>query len=194
MVVGCLIFVLIWAGIDELFELIGKYQEAKWVVLFLGVGKIINISTGAMGAIIVSSRFYIFSMYSMFFLAIITYVLNLYFIPMYKINGAALATLISLATYYSFSFFLLKIKTGLQPFTSKTILLILISAGLFYFAEKVDFGLQSFIEILLKSIIISCFYIVLIYYFNISEDINKIIRKTSEKAIKVITQRIKKSK
>ena len=57
MIVGGLLFVLIWAGIDELFKLIGGFEEAKWVIFYLGVGKFINISFGANGAIIVSSKF-----------------------------------------------------------------------------------------------------------------------------------------
>jgi len=190
LIVGCLIFILIWAGIDELFELIGKYEEAKWVVLFLGIGKIINISTGALSSIIMSSRFYLFAMYSMLFLAIVTYFLNLYFIPIYGVNGAAIATLISLFIYYFLSFLKLKVKTGLQPYSIKTILLLIVSAFLFFFANSVDFGFHPIIEILVMTIIISSIYVFLIYVLNISEEINQTIRNIFSKVRKLIARRI----
>ncbi len=190
LIVGSLIFILIWAGIDELFELIGKYEEAKWVVFFLGIGKIINISTGALSSIIMSSKYYLFAMYSMLFLAVITYFLNLYFIPIYGVNGAAIATLISLFIYYFMSFLMLKIKTGMQPYSLKTILLIVISVVLFLVTSIVDFGFHPILEILSMTVVISSIYIFLIYALRISEEMNQTIRNIIIKVGKLFARKI----
>ncbi|HIP32664.1 MAG TPA: hypothetical protein EYG86_07885 [Crocinitomicaceae bacterium] len=190
MLVGMLLFILIWAGIDELFELIGKYEEAKWVVLFLGLGKLVNISSGSHAAIIVTSKFYIFSMYGMMLLAIMTFALNLYFIPLYGINGAAIATLIALVVYNGLSILLLKIKVNLQPFTKQSIILFIISAALFYLANWMDFNWNPIIEIGVKSIILSTLFVASIYFLRVSPDMNQtirnIIRKTSKKIARVL--------
>ena len=190
LIVGCLIFILIWAGIDELFEIIGKYEEAKWVVFFLGIGKIINISTGALSSIIMSSRFYLFAMYSMLFLAVVTYFLNLYFIPIYGVNGAAIATLISLFIYYFLSLLKLKIKTGLQPYSFKTVLLLIVSVCLFLLANTIDFELNPILEILVMTSIISPVYLILIYSLRISEEMNQTMRNIISKGSKLFARKI----
>lgn len=190
MIVGGLLFVLIWAGIDELFKLIGGFEEAKWVIFYLGVGKIINISFGANGAIIVSSKFYYFAMFGMIFLAITTFVLNLIFIPLYGIEGAAIATLLALLMYNLLSFFLLKVKTRLQPFTIDSVKLIAILIVLFIAADQIKLGLSPLLEIIVISIALAIPFLIAVYYLKISFDMNKTIHNVIRKSTKLIARRI----
>jgi len=181
LLIGGLLFALIWAGIDELFELIGAYEEAKWVVLFLGLGKMIVVISGAASSIIVGSKHYLYIMYGMILLAIITFSLNLFFIPIYGVVGAAIATFIALIIYYSLAFILLKIKFNLAPFSYKTFVLVVIITVSLLFANYVDFGLSPLLEIIVMGMIISSFYVVMAYLFKISEDINGTIDTTLRK-------------
>ena len=177
MIVGCFIFICIWAGVDELFELIGKYEEAKWVVFYLGIGKIIVISAGPHGTIIVNSKYYLFTMFSMILLAILTFGLNLFFIPIFNLEGAAIATVLALIIYNGVSLFYLKMKTGLQPFSFKSVLLLALSLGLFFMVNELDFGLHPIIEIITMGAIVLVIYVPLVYFLKISEDMNETIRK-----------------
>lgn len=181
LLIGGLLFASIWSGIDELFELIGAYEEAKWIVLFLGLGKMIIVISGSATSIIVGSRHYLYIMYGMIMLAIITFLLNLYFIPIYGVVGAAIATLIALMIYYSLAFILLKIKFNLVPFTHKTITLILVITISLLFANYIDFGLNPLLEIVVMVLIITTFYVSAIYILKISEDINNTINNICRK-------------
>ena len=189
-IVGGLLFVLIWAGIDELFELVGNYHEAKWVVFFLGLGKMISISFGSASSMIVSSKYYTFAMYGMIFLAIITFLLNLFFIPIYGIEGAAIATAIALLMYYCLSFLLLKVKSNLQPFTKNTVVIYLLIAFLFIVAHFVDFGLHPVIEIFIMTLLIGVFYVFMVFKLNISKDMNQTILNILKKIRILIARKI----
>lgn len=49
LIAGSTIFVLIWINIDNIFSIIpngGIYGQAKWVVLFLGISKLISVTLG----------------------------------------------------------------------------------------------------------------------------------------------------
>lgn len=186
LLIGGLLFILIWSGIDELFELIGGYHEAKWVVLFLGIGKMVVIASGAASSIIVGSKHYLYIMYGMIFLAGLTFLLNLLFIPKFGVVGAAIATMFALLVYYFLAILLLKKKFNLQPFTGKTVILIIIISLFLLFANYIDFGLRPIIEIVVMGVILSIVYTFTIYFLKISQDINSSIENIISKTFSIL--------
>jgi len=71
----------------------------------------------------------------------------------------------------------------LQPFTQKTVLLYLIGI-IAYGVSLLLPAMPSFIvDIILRSMIITVAFLVPVYYFNISEDINKKIDATMKKIL-----------
>jgi len=105
------ILLLIWINIDNIFEIIPNgetYREGTYVVLFLGLSKVIS-STLSFGSVLIQfSRYYYWGLYISIFLTFLTICTNLYFIPRMGISGAALATLISTVISYSFQQFLVQ--------------------------------------------------------------------------------------
>jgi len=186
LIIGGLLFILIWSGIDELFELIGKYEESKWVILYLGIGKIVNLTFGTNSAIISSSKYYIYLMYAMLVLLVLTVSLNLYFIPLYGIEGAAIATTLTLVSYNLLLLFMIKIKSGMQPFTTKTLISILLAGTLFVFANYIDFNLQPLFEIIVVGSILSILFFVGVYTFKLSIELNNTIDKVIRFIIKKV--------
>jgi len=111
------------------------------------------------------------------FLVIITVLLNLVFIPMFGINGAAFATFISVVLYNSAKLLFVNYKFKIQPFssaTAKTFILILVLIATFYFWE---FPFHPLLNIALKSVIVSLLYFIIVYKFELSEDISTILNK-----------------
>jgi O-antigen/teichoic acid export membrane protein len=105
-------------------------------------------------------------------------------IPKYGINGAALATLIAIGLYSLAKLLFVVLKMKLFPFTKKTILALIIavlSFGVFYYW---DFNFNPFINIVLKSVLVSIFYLGLSYYLKISSDINFVITSFFKKVFK----------
>jgi O-antigen/teichoic acid export membrane protein len=110
--------------------------------------------------------------------------LNFVFIPMYGINGAALATLIAIGMYSLAKLLFVVLKMNLFPFTKNTVValfLALVSFGVFYYW---DFSFHPFVNIVLKSILVTIFYLGLSYYFKVSSDINFVMNSVFKRIFK----------
>jgi O-antigen/teichoic acid export membrane protein len=116
------------------------------------------------------------------FLVIATVGLNMIFIPLYGINGSAFATFLSIFAYNIAKILFVKYAFNMMPFTMetlKTLGLILVCVGVFYFWE---FPFHSIINIALKSILICAFYGYTVYTLKLSDDISSIINKLLKRA------------
>ena len=59
LIIGGVFFVCIWLNIDEIFSFLPEiFQGGKWVVFYIGLAQLFNITSGVNGAIIVNSRYY----------------------------------------------------------------------------------------------------------------------------------------
>ena len=178
LVVGILLFIGIWSNIDYIFQFIPNgeiYAAGKWVVFFIGLGKVIDMLMGCNNEIIIASKYYRFNLYSNVFLAILTIITNLIFIPIYGITGAALASALSILIFNLINYSYVKWKFNSQPFTINTIKGIIVGIVVFIIAQFIPDLDNKYLNILLTSAVISILYIGLIYILKISEDINHTI-------------------
>lgn len=128
-----LILLLIWVNIDNIFEILPngeKFAEGKYVVLFLGLAKIISTTLGFGGVLIQFSKYYYWTLYISLFLTALTIGTNLYFIPRLGISGAALASLITTIISYCYQQYLVQRKVHGNPFTKKSVIMLLIVIAL----------------------------------------------------------------
>ena len=185
MLIGLLIFVGIWASIDNLLLFTGKdYSEGKWVFLFLGLAKLIHVASGVNGKIIYLSKYYLVGTYLTISLAVITFISNLILIPIFEdlpgrsgIEGAALATSISLLLFNLVCFLFLWKKYKLQPYNYKLVLLSCIGILLIIITNILPELNNIFADIIFKSFIVLVLFIPLVYFFKISEDFNRLLKK-----------------
>ncbi len=85
---------------DTLFSFFPKeFSEGTTLLFFLMTGKIIDMYFGLNGFLLVTSKKYRWDLVFTTSLLLITFFLNLYFIPKYGLNGAAIATSIALILY-----------------------------------------------------------------------------------------------
>jgi len=176
---------LIWVNIDLIMYYYGKdFGEGKYIVLFISLGNIINISTGINGTIINTSKYYRADIIFQLILIILTVTTNLVLIPKYGINGAALATGITILIHNLIKLTYVYIVLKIHPFSRKTILIFSIGILFFlliHYLPKLDSLLYSS---LILTIIISIVYPIIIYKLHISEDINNIIDSALARFIK----------
>ena len=177
-VISGFIFLLIVLNINEMYKMIPEnYSEGLLVVFLISFAKLLDSLLGNNNAILFNSDHYRVVLAQGVFLTIITVALNMLFIPKYSINGAAFASFICMVVYNTVKITYVYRKFGMQPFsvdTVKTLVLILVSMGIFYFW---DFPFYPLISIALKSLLITVFYVLLSYHLDLSEDINKLIDK-----------------
>jgi O-antigen/teichoic acid export membrane protein len=108
-------------------------------------------------------------------LAVLTFLLNWIFIPLYGIIGSAFATLLSI-TAYSFAklFFVVK-RMHLYPFSKQTIESLGVTFIIFLLLYFWQFPFHPIIGIVLKSILLAVVYVYANYKMVISPEINQAI-------------------
>ncbi len=177
-IISGFIFLIIILNINELYLLIpAKFSGGLLIVILIGIAKVIDNLLGSNNAILFNSDYYRMVLLLGVFLVIATVGLNMIFIPIFGINGSALATFIAILVYNFAKLLFVKYAFNMMPFTLatlKTFILLLVCVGLFYFWE---FPFHSIINIALKTMLITVFYGSIVYYYNFSEDINSIINK-----------------
>ena len=127
-----------------------KFQGGKWVVFYIGLSQLFNISSGVNGAIIINSKYYKYDLYTNILLVGITIATNYFLIPKYGINGAAMATAISVLLFNLIRLVLIKVKMNMHPFslnTLKTIIVLLVIYYLHQYLPKFSILLLSLIHI-----------------------------------------------
>jgi O-antigen/teichoic acid export membrane protein len=184
--IGGLIYIGILVNIKQIYELLPDegYENGLFVVFTIGLSKYFDVILGNNNSIIFNSKYYKMVLLLGVLLVFVVVGLNLILIPKYGINGAALATLIAIGLYSLAKLLFVVLKMKLFPFTKKTIsalFIAVVSFGVFYYW---DFNFNPFINIVLKSVLVSIFYLGLSYYLNISSDINFVITSFFQKVFK----------
>jgi len=187
LIIGSFILTIIWANIDAIFSLIPHsdiFIKGKYVVLFIGLGKLFDMAMGLNHEIITNSKIYKWNMLLIPLLAITTIITNLIFIPednpfssfgVYGINGAAIASLLSIFSINLLRYLLILIKLKLQPFSIHTFKALLI-AGITYLVGNVIPGMDiPILEIIIKSIAMSAIFASLVLVLKPSKDISQLI-------------------
>lgn len=184
LMIGGFVFLLIWINIDNIFGLIPNgqvYSEGKWVVFFLALAKLIEVTLNFGNNLISFSRYYHWGLYFTFFITGIAIVFNNWLIPIFGVTGAAVATALTCLLSYGVQQWLVQVKIKSNPISLKMIKLV----GLFALAMVINYLLPKYHIILLdglyRSVIVAGSLSLLIYKFNISDDLNLLIKNAISK-------------
>ncbi len=177
-VAGGLVFLGILLNINQIYLLIPEqYSGGVSIVFMVGFSRYFELLLGNNNSIIYNSEYYKMILFLGVMLAVLSVGLNMIFIPIYGIDGAAIATLLS-ATIYSWSkWYLVVKKMHLFPFTINTLYALLILFGFVGLFYMWDFNFHPIINIILKTTIFAPIYIYIHYRLKLSKDINRYIDK-----------------
>ncbi len=171
-VVGGYVLLGILINIDMLYKLLpDDYSQGVFVVFAIGLSKYFDLMLGNNNAIIFNSKYYRMVLALGLLLGLLAVALNYVAIPRYGINGAAMATLVSVFLYSLAKLLFVVIKMKLFPFTRSNVNAALIGValfGLFYFW---DIGLHPLLSIGVKSVLMSVLYWLAVIRFRVSQDI-----------------------
>ena len=187
------IFFLIWINIDLIYTLIPNgnvYGEAMLVVFILSIVKIVNTSLNVGATVLSYSKYYYYSLLFTIILTFVAIYMNIKLIPIWGMNGAALASLVSYIVYYLFLLTFVKVKVKVNPFSMRELYTFLIIFMLFImdylFQKYISNYLISFFDIellgqildsVVRTMLFSILGIVTIYKLKISKQVNDIIDK-----------------
>ena len=178
LIVSGLIFVWIITNVNSLYELIpDEYEISVLIVLLISLVKLYDNFLGNNNSILFNSDYYRIVLGVGVILVIVAFGLNMFFIPDYGIEGAAIASFIAFSLYNTSKIFIVFNKFRIHPFTQKIfwalILIALFSFGFFW----LEIPLHPVLEIAVKGTISGIAYLIIVYYFRFSEDINRMIDK-----------------
>ncbi len=187
------IFFLIWINIDLLYKIIPNgnvYDAAKFVVFILSIVKIVNTSLNVGATVLSYSKYYYYSLLFTIILTITAIVMNVKLIPLWGMEGAALASLISYLIYYAALLTFVNWKLKVTPFSVKEFYMLIIIVSLFvidwllqrYMSEQLMSSFNNeiighIVDSVVRTAFMSSLGIVVIYKLRISKQINDIIDK-----------------
>jgi len=179
-IVGGLITLLILFNIQDLFAFMPKgeiYQKGIHVVTFISFARFVDMASGANHEILLYSKYYKFTLFSNLIFALMIVGTNALLIPIYQLNGAALATFISIVIYNFIRFTFLLWKFKLQPFNQKTVWTLALMGITAIIGQTLSFFIQinPLVNITIKSIGISSIFIIGVWTLKLSEDINQFV-------------------
>jgi len=177
-VFGGLIMLGIFLNIQELYRLLpAEYGGGVIVVFLIGLSKFSDLILGNNNAIILNTKYYRTVLLFGLLLVLLMIVLNMLLIPKYGINGAALATFISIVVYNVVKLLFVTQKMKLFPFTVNTVKSMAIIVGVFALFYFWDFDFHPIINIGLKSLLIAAVYLYVNYRLVISPEVNLVMDK-----------------
>lgn len=178
LIISGFIFILIITNVNELYEMIPEeYELSVLIILLISLVKLYDNILGNNNSILFNSDYYRIVLAIGVTLVIGAFVFNLVFIPMFGIEGAAIASFLAFMLYNTSKLVLVQQKFKMHPFSYKTLMLLLLMLVFcltFYFW---DFSFHPIFNIAFKSLIISILFFVIIYKFKVSEEVNTIIEK-----------------
>jgi len=172
------VFLGVWICVDELMLILGeKFGQIKWVILFLGIGKITETLMGLNQNILIYSKYFRWDFVLQIFLLAITIITNLLLIPRFGMNGAAVASLVAIVTSQILKALLIQVKYKINPFNIRSLLMIAFVILVLLISTTIPPLGSPIFSLALKASIFSLFYFIIIYIFKLSTELNTVINK-----------------
>lgn len=180
-----LLFALIWSSIDQIYHFVPNreiYQAGKWVVFYIGLGKIFDVAFSVNSEILVFSKYYRFNLFLTIAMSLLIIAVNYWLIPMFGIEGAAIGSALVMLVFNGVKYLYLKAKLNLDPFSWDT-LKILITGALCFFAHRLEIStIQPFANIILKSVVVLVTFLLFSIIFRLGKEEWNFIKKKLKKS------------
>jgi O-antigen/teichoic acid export membrane protein len=193
MLSSALIFLFIWINLDALFLLLPNgemYEAGKSVVLILGFAKFFNSTLFVGSSALNYSKYYYWSLVFTILLTVMAVVLNVLLIPHFGMDGAALSHLFSYLTFYICLLLVVRIKMDINIFSVAQIKVLVLVAALLLLnfgwvkvlsplVMRLPFSptVNALVDAGVKSIVLMAISVGVCYFWHISEEVNRLIRK-----------------
>lgn len=172
--IGTLVFIGIWANIDNVFRILPEeYAAGKYVIFFIALANLFDMFAGVSHLVIFNSKYY--RMMTVFLLIFVVLIIgtNLIFIPILGIVGAAIASAISRFIYTMMRIAYVNRKFKFTVFDLRWIKLLIVSVAAYLVGVSIPVMDSLILDIGVRSAAISLIFAALAYVMRISEDMNE---------------------
>jgi O-antigen/teichoic acid export membrane protein len=185
LLIGVYLLASVWACADALFDLMPNnndiYRSGKYVILFLGIARLIDMLTGVNSEIITYSEHYRFNFTSLIGMALLNIGFNFLFIASWGLNlgivGSALATLATMLIYNTWKLVFIYQKIQIHPLQNHMITIVVLGIMSWLLAWLTPSVYSPIFSIIIKGSIVTVVYWMGIIYFKISDDVNSMFTK-----------------
>ena len=184
LIFACGVFSLIILSFTDavyMFQLKGTYLNAYYVVILLGLTKIVDMGTGVNAQIIATSTYWRFEMLSGVVLLITMLPLNYFLTKEFDITGTGFANLISIIIYNSIRIIFLWKKFKLFPLTIQSLYTVLLAAGCYAICYFTFINMHSLPGMFVRSIAFILLYATGTVYMKLTPDIEPVISTIKKK-------------
>lgn len=176
------VFLFIVALMPLFFHLMPKgeiYGECLFVVYLIGTAKLVESwGVGAI-TIISNSPYYFFGLLSAIINIILAIYLNYVLIPVYGINGAAFATMVTIFVSISIAVIIVRWKFKLSPIDLRQLISLgLLLVSLIFFWNLNGFISNLWVESVLKVVWLLMLTFICIRFLKVSEELSSLLNKT----------------
>lgn len=174
------LFMMVWLNLDSVFEILHipeLYLEGRYIILFLGLSKVLDLGTGVNEQIIGTSNMWRFQFYSTLALLVASIPMNIWLIKWLGITGSGVAALITAFVYNSLRYAFLYFKYDMQPFTLRTLYVVLLAVLGWYVCQFLITMENPWVRGILRTGIFCAIYLFPIIYFQWSQDVTESWRK-----------------
>ena len=176
LVIGLLMFGVIWLNVTNLAVFLGKeYEGIETIILLMGIGKLIDLGTGANSQIIGTSSYWKVDFTTNAIYTLLALPLNYFLIAHYGLIGAAYSFVIALTFYNLMRFGFLWAKFKFQPYTWKDFLVVVIAIICTWLVYLIPHSDSVILDTFYRTLSYLAIFIPAVYYFKISSEINNII-------------------
>lgn len=182
LIAGCFVFVGVAANLHNVFRFLpAGYEAGYYVILWLGLGKLVDMATGVNGIILNTSRYYAYD--SLFFVVLIfiTIAANQYLIPRFGINGAAIGAALATLLYNLARTLFVGFAFRMQPFSWRNVIVVILALAVWWVAVQLPYPgaetpkWRAILDIGWRSALISVLFGGAIVALHISADINQMV-------------------
>lgn len=172
LVLGLALFGVMWLNMDNLIRFNPEYELAKVIFLIAGVAKLVDLGMGMNAQILAFSKFWRMDFYSSAIFIFVNVALDYFMIKRYGFIGAAYGSAIALIVYNLIRFTYLWIFYKIQPFTAKTLYVLLIAAISIVIVWQIPVLNSIYLDAIVRALAFSALFVPAVLYFKISEDIS----------------------
>ncbi len=185
-IVGLLFFLGIWGNVDNIYRILPQeFSAGRFVILIIGLGNMMTMITGTNQLIIGASPYYKINTYTVFILLGLAVAFNFLFIPKYGITGAAIATALSTTVFSTLRSLFIYYKYKMQPYDWRYLVIIITGIMAWWVSTLLPQLDSLFVDLILRSGIITLLFVLPIYLLKVSSDINSLIEKTITSALRL---------
>ena len=178
MVVGSLLLVGILVNLNNVFDMMPNsdvYRAGLNVVFIIGLAKMVDMTFGINGEIILMSKYYRYNVLFTVILGVVAVLTNWVLIRAYGIDGAALATGATLVVFNLIKLIFLKVKLNLWPFTKMNLLVLIIGVLTYFVVNQIPVLPNYMVDLLVRSVITSALFLGPCVVLKVSPDMNQIL-------------------